>query len=143
VFADLLTFPETDTLLLVGLFTLGLSLSSSVDILIACLLCYFLLKGRQQSPKLVPCCPLVAWSSLTTYISMHHVIDSLILYTFETGALTWLVRDMGVIFQTPHLLSLSSATIISMICVRIWRLLISVEFIFIETSDSGCSCPIT
>ncbi|KAF7981353.1 hypothetical protein HWV62_33809 [Athelia sp. TMB] len=53
-------------------FTIGLALSSAVDILIAIFLCYSLQNSRSASS------------------SMDHVINLLILYTFENGALTWL-----------------------------------------------------
>jgi hypothetical protein len=51
-------------------FTLGLGLSSTVDVLITTSLCYFLRASRTESSKL------------------NRIIDSLFLYTFENGALT-------------------------------------------------------
>lgn len=55
---------------LLWLVTLGLTLSSTVDILITIVLCYKLRSRRTES------------------ISMNSVIDSMILYTFENGLLT-------------------------------------------------------
>jgi len=55
---------------LLWLVTLGLALSSTVDILITIVLCYKLRSRRTES------------------ISMNSVIDSMILYTFENGLLT-------------------------------------------------------
>jgi len=76
-------------------FTLGLALSSVVDILITGSL-FFLLK-----------------TSRTTDFNLNAVIDSLILYAFETGSLTtagtivamicWLVMPYNLIFMGLHL----------------------------------------
>ncbi len=54
-------------------FTLGLALSCALDVIITASLCYFLLRNRKQTS------------------SMNHVIDSLMLYAFENGSLTWYV----------------------------------------------------
>ncbi|KAF8167237.1 hypothetical protein B0H34DRAFT_7362 [Crassisporium funariophilum] len=62
------------------LFSMGLALSSGVDILITVLLFLLLQNSRTQS------------------MSLDHIIDSLVLYTFEIGSLT------------------SLATVVSMIC---------------------------
>ncbi|KIM82146.1 hypothetical protein PILCRDRAFT_820524 [Piloderma croceum F 1598] len=51
-------------------FTLGLALSSAVDVLITVCLCYYLRSNRTGS------------------LSMNDIIDSLVVYTFETGSLT-------------------------------------------------------
>ncbi|KAG6902040.1 hypothetical protein C0995_005250 [Termitomyces sp. Mi166 len=56
------------------LFTLGLALSSVVDILVT--LCLFILLQRNR----------------TNSLSLDHILDALILYTFEVGSLTWLAR---------------------------------------------------
>ncbi|KIJ66630.1 hypothetical protein HYDPIDRAFT_86174, partial [Hydnomerulius pinastri MD-312] len=61
-------------------FTLGLALSCLVDVMIAVFLCYSLRSNRKSSS------------------SMDHVINSVILYTFENNSLT------------------SAATVVSMIC---------------------------
>jgi len=75
-------------------FTLGLALSSAVDILITVFLCYSLQSNRSSSS------------------SMDHVINLLILYTFENGALTcaatvismicWLIMPSNRIFMGLH-----------------------------------------
>jgi hypothetical protein len=75
-------------------FTLGLSLSSGVDVIITAALCYFLKTTRTESSRL------------------NRVIDSLILYTFETGSLTciatissmifWLAAPSNLIFMGLH-----------------------------------------
>ncbi|ETW81862.1 hypothetical protein HETIRDRAFT_427125 [Heterobasidion irregulare TC 32-1] len=54
-----------------SIFTLGLCLSSVLDVLIAFSLCFFLQISR------------------TGFGSMDHVIDMIMLYTFNNGALTW------------------------------------------------------
>ncbi|KZV70251.1 hypothetical protein PENSPDRAFT_451378 [Peniophora sp. CONT] len=54
-------------------FTLGLSLSSALDILIAGAMCYYLQASR------------------TGFEGMDHIIDVLLLYTFNNGALTSIV----------------------------------------------------
>ncbi|KAG6835739.1 hypothetical protein H0H93_015112, partial [Arthromyces matolae] len=63
-------------------FTLGLALSSIMDLLVTGFLCWFLLAGRKKNGN----------------ASMHHLLDTLMLYAFENGSLT------------------STATIVSMIC---------------------------
>jgi len=60
-------------------FTLGLSLAVCVDILIASSLCYFLNKSR------------------TGFSSMDTVINSITLYTIETGLLTCIVTTLSLI----------------------------------------------
>jgi len=60
-------------------FTLGLSLAVSVDILIASSLCYFLNKSR------------------TGFSSMDSVINSITLYTVETGLLTCIVTILSLV----------------------------------------------
>ncbi|KAG1742682.1 uncharacterized protein EDB91DRAFT_1247492 [Suillus paluster] len=75
-------------------FTLGLALSSLVDILIAIFLCYSLRTTRKASS------------------SMDYVINSVILYTFENNSLTsaatvvsmicWLVMPSNLIFMGLH-----------------------------------------
>jgi len=62
------------------LFSMGLALSSGVDILITVFLFFLLQRSRNNS------------------LNLDHIIDSLILYTFEIGSLT------------------SAATVVSMIC---------------------------
>ena len=66
-------------------FTIGLALSSAVDILIAVFLCYSLQNSRSASS------------------SMDHVINLLILYTFENGALTWSVLFISLSLRGPYL----------------------------------------
>ncbi|OAX37876.1 hypothetical protein K503DRAFT_771052 [Rhizopogon vinicolor AM-OR11-026] len=75
-------------------FTLGLALSSLVDVLIAVFLCYSLRTTRKASS------------------SMDYVINSVILYTFESNSLTgaatvvsmvcWLVMPSNLIFMGLH-----------------------------------------
>jgi len=75
-------------------FTLGLALSSSADVLITITLCYKLRSNRTGS------------------ISMDNVIDSLVLYTLETGSLTcagtvlsmlcWLTMSYNRLFLALH-----------------------------------------
>ncbi|KAH7886371.1 hypothetical protein F5I97DRAFT_1263320 [Phlebopus sp. FC_14] len=75
-------------------FTLGLALSSLVDVMIAVFLCYSLRNGRKSSS------------------SMDHVINAVILYTFENNSLTstatvvsmicWLVMPNNLIFMGLH-----------------------------------------
>jgi len=76
------------------LFSLGLSLSSAVDILITLSLFFLLRKRRQQS------------------IALHSIIDNLLLYAFEIGTLTsaatvaslicWIKLDNSLIFLGLH-----------------------------------------
>ncbi|KAF9478890.1 hypothetical protein BDN70DRAFT_879383 [Pholiota conissans] len=76
------------------LFTLGLSLSSAVDILITLSLFFLLKKSKQKSIKLSP------------------LIDALLLYTFEIGSLTsaatvismlcWSIIDNSLVFLGLH-----------------------------------------
>lgn len=76
------------------LFSLGLALSSMVDILITIFLSSLLRRNRSRSSGL------------------NHIIDSLILYTLETGALTcaatiavmivWLTMNHNLIFMSLH-----------------------------------------
>jgi hypothetical protein len=75
-------------------FTSGLALSSALDVLITALLCYLLRKNQK------------------TMSSMNHVLDKLILYSFENGSLTcaavvvsmicWLKRSNNLIFLGLH-----------------------------------------
>ncbi|CAA7265015.1 unnamed protein product [Cyclocybe aegerita] len=76
------------------LFSVGLSLSSAVDILVSLSLFFLLRRSRQQS------------------ILLHRIIDSLILYTFEIGSLTsiatvasllcWVLLDDSLVFLGLH-----------------------------------------
>ncbi|KAH0582172.1 hypothetical protein H2248_011823 [Termitomyces sp. 'cryptogamus'] len=76
------------------LFSLGLALSSIVDILITLCLCFLLQKNRTNS------------------LSLDRIIDALILYTFEVGSLTcagsitsmicWLTMNNNLIFMGLH-----------------------------------------
>ncbi|GLB43795.1 hypothetical protein LshimejAT787_1403070 [Lyophyllum shimeji] len=76
------------------LFSLGLALSSIVDILVTISLFVLLTKSRSRS------------------LSLNHIIDSLILYTFEIGSLTcaativsmicWLTMNSNLIFMGLH-----------------------------------------
>ncbi|KAF8079389.1 hypothetical protein FPV67DRAFT_116171 [Lyophyllum atratum] len=78
------------------LFTMGLTLSSVVDILITLCMFFMLRKSRSRS------------------LSLNHVIDSLILYTFEIGTLTcagtvislicWLALETSLVFMGLHVL---------------------------------------
>ncbi|KAI0066722.1 hypothetical protein BV25DRAFT_1421424 [Artomyces pyxidatus] len=61
------------------LFTLGLSISSALDILIVCALCYFLQHSR------------------TGFGSIDHVIDTIMIYTLNNGALTCLTTIVSMI----------------------------------------------
>jgi len=67
-------------------FTLGLALSSTVDILITVVLCYKLRSSKTES------------------ISTDFVIDSLVLYTFENGSLTCAATVLSMIcwLTMPH-----------------------------------------
>ncbi|KAL0956564.1 hypothetical protein HGRIS_002701 [Hohenbuehelia grisea] len=75
-------------------FTTGLALSTTLDILITGCLCYFLLRNRKHAS------------------SMHHIIDALVLYTFENGSLTciatvmsmicWIMMPSNLIFMGIH-----------------------------------------
>jgi len=75
-------------------FTLGLALSSAVDVLITVCLCYYLRSNRTGS------------------LSMNDIIDSLVVYTFETGTLTcagtvlsmvcWLTMPYNRLFLALH-----------------------------------------
>ncbi|KAJ7642887.1 hypothetical protein B0H17DRAFT_1104819 [Mycena rosella] len=77
-------------------FTTGLSLSASVDILITACLCYFLQKMRKR----------------TASTTMAHVVDTLTLYTLENGFLTcltttatlicWLTMPNNLVFLGLH-----------------------------------------
>ncbi|KAK7681926.1 hypothetical protein QCA50_014888 [Cerrena zonata] len=74
--------------------TLGLSLGTAVDVLIATSLCWYLNKGR------------------TGFRNMESVIDSIIVYTIETSAITslttisslifWLIMPNNLIFIALH-----------------------------------------
>ncbi|KZP15373.1 hypothetical protein FIBSPDRAFT_1048168 [Athelia psychrophila] len=80
-------------------FTTGLALSSAVDVLIAGFLCYSLQNSRSSSS------------------SMDHVINLLILYTFENGALT------------------CAATVVSMICWLVMpdnRIFLGIHFVIVK-----------
>ncbi|GLB43796.1 hypothetical protein LshimejAT787_1403080 [Lyophyllum shimeji] len=78
------------------LFTMGLTLSSLVDILITLSMFIMLRSSRSRS------------------LSLNHVIDSLILYTFEIGSLTcagtiislitWLALERSLVFMGLHVL---------------------------------------
>ncbi|KAJ7081206.1 hypothetical protein B0H15DRAFT_855410 [Mycena belliarum] len=78
------------------IFTTGLSLSASVDILITTFLCYFLQKMRRR----------------TASTTMAHVVDTLTLYTLENGFLTcvtttaslicWLAMPKNLVFMGLH-----------------------------------------
>ncbi|KAF8954270.1 hypothetical protein BDZ97DRAFT_491245 [Flammula alnicola] len=75
-------------------FTCGLALSSIIDIFITGLLCYLLNRNRKKNS------------------SMNHVLDSLMLYAFENGALTcaatfvslicWITMHTNLIFMGLH-----------------------------------------
>lgn len=75
-------------------FTSGLALSSALDVLITGFLCYLLRKNQKKMS------------------SMNHVLDKLILYSFENGSLTcaavvvsmicWLKRSDNLIFLGLH-----------------------------------------
>jgi len=75
-------------------FSLGLGLSSTVDVLITASLCYFLRASRTKSTKL------------------NTIIDSLFLYTVENGAITsaatilsmifWLTMNSNLVFMGLH-----------------------------------------
>ncbi|KAF8816225.1 hypothetical protein BYT27DRAFT_7185043 [Phlegmacium glaucopus] len=75
-------------------FTLGLALSSLLDVLITGFLCYLLMKNHKQNS------------------SMNHVLDTLMLYAFENGSLTcaatvvslicWLTMHKNLIFMGLH-----------------------------------------
>jgi len=75
-------------------FTTGLSISSLVDLLITACLCYLLMRSQKHATKL------------------NHVLDKLMLYTFENCALTtvitiatlicWLVMHHNLIFMGLH-----------------------------------------
>jgi len=75
-------------------FTSGLALSSLLDILITGILCFMLMVGRKKNSN------------------MNHILDKLILYAFENGALTcaativsmlcWLVMPSNLIFMGLH-----------------------------------------
>ncbi|EGN93574.1 hypothetical protein SERLA73DRAFT_189277 [Serpula lacrymans var. lacrymans S7.3] len=77
-------------------FTLGLALSSLVDVLIAVFLCHSLRGSRKASSN----------------SSMDHVINSVILYTFENGSITctativsmvcWLAMPNNLVFMGLH-----------------------------------------
>jgi len=77
-------------------FTLGLALSSLVDVLIAVFLCHSLRGSRKASAN----------------SSMDHVINSVILYTFENGSITctativsmvcWLAMPNNLVFMGLH-----------------------------------------
>jgi len=76
------------------LFSMGLSLSCAVDVLITLSLFFLLRKSRRQS------------------ITLHSIIDTLILYAFEIGSLTsaatvasllcWVILDNSLIFLGLH-----------------------------------------
>ncbi|TFK63032.1 hypothetical protein BDN72DRAFT_340399 [Pluteus cervinus] len=75
-------------------FSLGLALSSAADVTITISLCMLLRSSRTRS------------------LSLNHIIDSLILYTFETGTLTaaatiasmicWLTMNDNLVFMGLH-----------------------------------------
>ncbi|KAF9523105.1 hypothetical protein CPB83DRAFT_63888 [Crepidotus variabilis] len=75
-------------------FTSGLSLSSALDILITSCMCYLLARNQKANS------------------SMNHVLDKLMLYTFENGSLTcaatlaslicWLTNKSNLIFMGLH-----------------------------------------
>ncbi|KAH7868696.1 uncharacterized protein C8R40DRAFT_1061188 [Lentinula edodes] len=77
------------------LFTLGLALSSAVDVLITSSLFMLLRRSKMEGGRRVQGSFLAQWHSLPY---LDGVIDTLILYTFETGSVT------------------CAATIVSMIC---------------------------
>jgi len=68
------------------LFTIGLGLSSAVDCVITITLCYHLRSNRKGTS------------------SLNGMIDSLVIYTFETGALTCIAAILSMIFWLvmPH-----------------------------------------
>ncbi|TFK61259.1 hypothetical protein BDN72DRAFT_471210 [Pluteus cervinus] len=75
-------------------FTLGLSISSLLDILITGFLCYLLLRSQKETS------------------SLNHVLDKLLLYAFESGSLTtaaavvslacWISMPTNLIFMALH-----------------------------------------
>jgi hypothetical protein len=73
-------------------FTLGMSLSSLVDIMVASSLFVLLQKSRTGADTWV-CCAFVIVTWLNHLRSINAIINSLIWYTFETGLLTWFVSD--------------------------------------------------
>ncbi|KAF9027825.1 hypothetical protein BDZ89DRAFT_1133956 [Hymenopellis radicata] len=78
----------------------GLGLSSAVDVIITGSL-FFLLRTSR---------------SLTGAENLNHIIDSLILYAFETGFLTWFVScSLGAQYLTKLTVN-SASTIVAMIC---------------------------
>jgi len=76
------------------LFTLGLSLSCAVDMMITLSLFFFLAKNKKET------------------VVLHHIIDSLVLYAFEINSLTsaatvvsmlcWVILDDSLIFLGLH-----------------------------------------
>ena len=82
------------------LFTTGLSISASVDLITAISLCFYLQKRRTGFSRYVASRILLVLRVLNTYVaSMDYIIDTIMVYTVETGMLT------------------SIATIASFICV--------------------------
>jgi hypothetical protein len=72
------------------IFTLGLSLSSSTDIIITAWLCYFLRNLRGLTGSTMYGFPFVlVVRNADRFCRMIQAIDILIRYTLETGALTW------------------------------------------------------
>ncbi|KAI0757580.1 hypothetical protein C8Q80DRAFT_1265479 [Daedaleopsis nitida] len=62
------------------IFTLGLAISASLDVLITTTLCYYLRKGR------------------TGFVRFNHIVDTLTLYTVENGMLTCIATALSLFF---------------------------------------------
>lgn len=75
------------------LFTLGLTLSTALDIMITSGLCIFLRRSRStgngNSGRYASPYSLAVLLRLTSTDSLDHILDSMTLYTVETGLVTW------------------------------------------------------
>ncbi|KAH7914522.1 hypothetical protein BJ138DRAFT_1110451 [Hygrophoropsis aurantiaca] len=84
-------------------FTLGVTLSASVELIITCIMVIFLGKSR------------------TGFENMNYIINSLILYTLETGGITWYDLRLPRPPSCPFMLVDSAVTIVSLVCWMVMR----------------------
>ena len=68
---------------------MGLSASAVMDVAIAVGLCYFLRKNKSGFSRYFPRIMIWIYISKQALSSMDQLIDSLVLYTVESGVVTW------------------------------------------------------
>lgn len=100
--------------LLQWIFTVGLTLSALVDIMITASLCYFLRKNRTMIVRLS--FGLDHAARLHPYGGTVHLIDTLTLWTIQNGSITW-YASMKTMNHMLICLLYSAAAIASLACV--------------------------